>query len=106
MAKALVPEWKPKTGERPKITPITGPVVGRRDFFKLAGAGLTGFALTPLWSADAQGAQSYSAKLTGKARNCIFILLTGAPSHVDTFDLKVGAWTPADFNPTDRKSVV
>jgi hypothetical protein len=106
MAKALVPEWKPKTGERPRITPITGPVVGRRDFFKLVGTGVTGFALTPLFKADAQGAQSYGAKLTGKARNCIFILLTGAPSHSDTFDLKVGAWTPADFNPTTYKGTL
>ena len=28
------------------------------------------------------------------ARNLIFILLDGAPSHVDTFDLKTGPWTP------------
>jgi hypothetical protein len=106
MAKALVPEWKPKAGARPKITPITGPVIGRRDFFKIAGTGVAGFALTPWFSADAQGAQTYSAKLTGKARNCIFILLTGAPSHCDTFDLKVGAWTPADFNPTTYKGTL
>jgi hypothetical protein len=106
MAKALVPEWKPKQGERPQITPITGPVMGRRDFFKLTGAGVSGFALTPLFKADAQGAQTFGAKLTGKARNCIFILLTGAPSHVDTFDLKVGGWTPADFNPTTYKGVL
>ena len=33
-------------------------------------------------------------------QNCIFILLAGAPSHTDTFDLKVGSWTPASFNPT------
>lgn len=36
----------------------------------------------------------------GRAKNCIFILLTGAPSHTDTFDLKEGAWTPSFFNPT------
>jgi hypothetical protein len=35
-----------------------------------------------------------------KARNCIFILLAGAPSHSDTFDLKEGSWTPASFAPT------
>jgi hypothetical protein len=29
----------------------------------------------------------------------IFINLNGAPSHVDTFDFKPGAWTPHDFNP-------
>ncbi|MBK7599028.1 MAG: DUF1501 domain-containing protein [Acidobacteria bacterium] len=25
--------------------------------------------------------------------------MQGAPSHVDTFDLKVGAWTPVNFTP-------
>ena len=44
--------------------------------------------------------------MIGKARNCIFILLTGAPSGVDTFDLKVGTWTPTDFNPTSYNGVM
>lgn len=101
MAKAKVPEWQPQRDVRPQITPITGPVVGRRDFFKLAGTGVAGFFLTPLFKADAQGAAVQSgAHLIGKARNCIFILLTGAPSGVDTFDLKIGPSTPTDFNPT------
>jgi len=30
----------------------------------------------------------------GTARNLIFIALDGGPSHVDTFDLKRGYWTP------------
>ncbi|MBI3421567.1 MAG: DUF1501 domain-containing protein [Acidobacteria bacterium] len=98
MANAKVPEWQPKHAVRPQITPITGPVVGRRDFFKIAGTGVAGFALTPMLAGAAKA--QYGAKLVGKARNCIFILLTGAPSHSDTFDLKVGAWTPTDFNPT------
>lgn len=106
MAKALVPEWQPKRGPRPHNTAANGPVVGRRDFFKLAGTGVAGFCLSPMLKNDAFAAQSTSAKLTGKARNCIFILLTGAPSHVDTFDLKVGSWTPADFNPTSYNGVL
>ena len=32
--------------------------------------------------------------------------MTGAPSNTDTFDLKVGAWTPADFNPTSYNGVL
>src|SRR5262249_2227907 len=28
------------------------------------------------------------------------IFLSGAPSNIDTWDLKEGAWTPADFAPT------
>jgi hypothetical protein len=104
MANAKVPEWQPKQAARPQITPITGPVVGRREFFKLAGTGVAGFALTPLLAGESKAQQG--AKLIGKARNCIFVLLTGAPSHVDTFDLKVGAWTPADFNPTSYNGVM
>jgi uncharacterized protein (DUF1501 family) len=33
------------------------------------------------------------------AKNVIFVFLPGAPSQVDTWDLKEGAWTPADFAP-------
>ena len=36
---------------------------------------------------------------------CIFVLMEGAPSHIDTFDLKVGAWTPAAFNPQSFNGV-
>lgn len=36
----------------------------------------------------------------GTAKNCIFILMSGGPSHVDTFDFKEGDWMPAGFNPT------
>src|SRR5260370_28245745 len=39
------------------------------------------------------------------AKNVIFIMMTGAPSHTDTFDLKEGAWTPASFKPTDYNGV-
>ena len=78
-----------------------GPMFGRRDFFKIAGTGVTGFFLSPLIPETvlAGTAQSYEAHLVGKARSCIFIHMQGAPSHVDTFDLKVGPWTPADFAP-------
>ncbi|MFN7946222.1 MAG: DUF1501 domain-containing protein [Blastocatellia bacterium] len=81
-----------------------GPMPGRREFFKLAGAGVTGFFLSPLL-APAEVRADSGAKLMKTARNCIFILLSGAPSHVDTFDLKVGAYTPADFNPTTYNGV-
>jgi len=38
--------------------------------------------------------------LRNTAQNAIFIFLAGAPSNIDTWDLKEGAWTPTDFNPT------
>jgi hypothetical protein len=85
---------------------LSGADLGRRNFFKLAGAGVTGYFLTPLIASPTQAQQVVTPKLSGKARNCIFILLTGAPSHTDTFDLKVGSWTPADFNPTSYSGVM
>jgi hypothetical protein len=116
--KALVPEWQPRPNHfghaapRPAITPTIGPTVGRRDFFKLAGTGLSGFFLSPMLRGAAYSMESaadtagYPAILKNTARNCVFVLCTGAPSHADTFDLKVGAWTPADFNPTTYNGVL
>lgn len=78
-----------------------GPMLGRRDFFRIAGTGVTGFFVVPLLSENTLAARTadYSAQLKGTARNCIFIHLQGAASHVDTFDFKPGSWTPADFAP-------
>ncbi len=85
---------------RSATSPLTGPVLGRRSFFKLAGAGVTGYALASALKTEVQAAPTVDLHLVGKARNCVFILCPGAPSQTDTFDLKVGSWTPADFNPT------
>jgi hypothetical protein len=73
------------------------PTLGRRVFFRHAGAAVTGSFLLPgsPWQAIA-GAQTSG----GKARNVIFIMMAGAPSHVDTFDLKEGAWTISAMEPT------
>jgi hypothetical protein len=87
---------------RPANRPMFGPLIGRRTFFQATAAGLSGFFLSPLAShvEAATRTAAGSAKLVGRARNCIFILLNGAPSHSDTFDLKVGPYTPPEFNPT------
>src|SRR5438876_2175633 len=38
-----------------------------------------------------------SGSLTrGTARACVFFYLNGAPSHLDTFDVKDGPWNPRD----------
>ncbi|MBI2689631.1 MAG: DUF1501 domain-containing protein [Acidobacteria bacterium] len=77
----------------------------RRDFFRVMGAGVTGayLASTP---ANAQSIKGQSVKTKNTAKNVIFILLTGAPSHIDTFDLKMTSGvTPATFNPTTINGV-
>lgn len=79
-------------------------VIDRRLFFQIAGSGVAGYFLSPMDLGAQQGYAS-SAKLVGSAKNVIFILLAGAPSQVDTFDLKVGPWTPANFQPTTMNGV-
>lgn len=77
------------------------PDMGRRRFFKIAGTGVTASYLA-LKKAEACTVQTSQAVTTqNKAKNVIFILLAGAPSHTDTFDLKVvNGTTPSAFNPT------
>ena len=71
----------------------------RRRFFQITGAGLTGAYLAQrAGAADSSGQPGVTPK--GTAKNVIFVLLAGAPSHVDTFDLKVAdGITPAGVTP-------
>jgi len=79
----------------------------RRQFFEIAGAGVIGSFL--VGKADAQAPiqiTSQSVSTVNTARNVIFILLAGAPSHTDTFDLKMlNGTTPLDFNPATISGV-
>jgi len=70
--------------------------INRRQFVAAGAAGLSAcFAFgAPRWRAVPR--LKDGAATQNSARNLIFILLGGAPSHVDTFDLKPGAYTP-DF---------
>lgn len=77
----------------------------RREFFQLAGAGLVGSFLVQRARAGDTTTQP-GVTPRGTAKNVIFVLLTGAISHTDTFDLKVvNGTTPANFNPTMIKGV-
>jgi hypothetical protein len=80
----------------------------RRRFFEVMGGGVTASYLTQRYAkAQTQTPTSSSVQMKNTAKNCIFILLAGAPSHTDTFDLKVvpGA-TPASFNPETVNGVL
>ncbi|MGO9254696.1 MAG: DUF1501 domain-containing protein [Bryobacteraceae bacterium] len=71
----------------------------RRRFFEIIGAGVTGSYLVERY-AKAADVTSSGAVTQNTAKNVIFILLAGAPSHTDTFDLKmVNGTTPASFAP-------
>src|SRR6476646_7092534 len=77
------------------------PDVSRRRFFEILGAGVTGSYLLPRLQAADDTISSAGVTTQNKAKNVIFILLTGAISHTDTFDLKmVNGVTPSNFQPT------
>ncbi len=83
----------------PHIGFFQRPQRSRREFFRLLGAGVSGYFLSgPFQPSEARAAAAVATKNT--AKNVIFIFLAGAPSHVDTFDLKiVPGVTPDDFQP-------
>lgn len=71
------------------------PHASRRHFFQLLGAGVTGSMLLRPKTAAAADITASPVTTQNKAKNVIFILLTGAPSHTDTFDFKRSPDTPA-----------
>ena len=84
----------------------------RREFVWEMGAGFTGLALTSLLGKDGfytkhgiggdQPLKPRPPHFASKAKSCIFLLMNGAPSQVDTFDYKpelekhAGKSLPAD----------
>lgn len=80
------------------------PFASRREFFRLLGAGVTGSFLAG--NSQAQLVRSLDVRTRNTAKNVIFILLTGAPSHVDTFDLKfLDGISPTGFQPETIKGI-
>lgn len=78
--------------------------MGRRGFFQSA-AGLAGTFLLPSLSKGMAHSQTATPK--GTAKNLIFVLMSGGPSHVDTFDLKmVEGVSPAALGPEWINGVV
>ncbi len=80
--------------------PVARPHATRRQFFQVLGAGLAGSYLAGrlpatevIWKAGVETKNT--------AKNVVFVLLSGAASHVDTFDLKVSSGvTPSSFAPS------
>jgi hypothetical protein len=88
------------------MKPTHGQVINRRIFFQIAGASVAGYFVSPMdLGAQIAPTTSGPAILLNTAKNVVFVLLPGAPSHTDMFDLKVGSWTPANFAPTTLNGV-
>ncbi|MGI9240718.1 MAG: DUF1501 domain-containing protein [Verrucomicrobiales bacterium] len=61
----------------------------RRDFLYGLGASIGSVALTSLLRAEEQQAGSRTPHHSPKAKRCIFLMMEGGPSHIDTFDPKI-----------------
>ena len=91
--KTTLPVFSSRTPSR------AGPALSRRAFLELGTTGLVASWFLPS-STAAWAAESAGVTPRGGARNAILVFLPGAPSQIDTWDLKEGAWTPSDFAPT------
>lgn len=63
----------------------------RREFIYSLGASIGSVALTALLADQTRAANPLTPKsghVTGKAKACIFLMMDGGPSHIDTFDPK------------------
>jgi len=67
----------------------------RRSFFEVMGYGSFGLATLRAKSQVRQSKVEVAPR--NSAENLVIINLKGGPSHVDTFDVKTGSWTPTDF---------
>ncbi len=77
--------------------PLNFPTLTRRQFIKIGAVGLSGFDLLPM-ACPINVAAKEKVNPRGTAEFCIFVFLQGGQSHVDSFDLKEGRWTPQDFD--------
>lgn len=69
-------------------------MAGRRDFLYQLGAGLGSIALSDLLAGSGLAANKKASGMPTpgsfipKAKSCIFLMMEGGPSHIDTFDPK------------------
>ena len=75
--------------------------VVRREFLQVGFSGFLGMGASALWNAQAKAAAP-----TARAKSMILVFLTGAPSHIDTFDLKPNAplGIRGEFKPIDTNA--
>lgn len=74
------------------------PHLTRRAIFRHLSSAIGGYFLLP--SRPMESVAKAAAAPRGSAKFCILVNMGGGPSHSDTFDLKEGPWTPANFQPT------
>ena len=70
----------------------------RRDLLQWGGRGLLGAAAAGVWPLEVR-ASGEKTKPRGTARNVIFYEISGAISHIESFDFKESAGMPKDIAP-------
>lgn len=70
--------------------------ITRRDMFRVGATSVGAYTFSPLLQTQARAAQP--TKPRNSARFVIWVMLDGGASHLDTWDLKQGPWTPPDFD--------
>ena len=73
-------------------------LASRRDLLKFGGMGLLGASVNAVWPLKLRANPSFEARPRGSARNVIFFEISGAISHVDSFDFKENNATQKDFD--------
>ncbi len=67
----------------------------RRQALRIGGLTMAGYHFLPLVQPKLKAEGNASPR--GSARFCIFVMLQGGQSHVDSWDFREGRWTPEDF---------
>lgn len=81
------------------------PQIGRRLFFRHVASAVGGYMLLPGRPMETVAKAAVATKNT--AKNVIFFMLQGAPSHTDTFDLKESnPFNASQFRPTRINGVL
>ena len=71
------------------------PGLNRRELLQVGYSGLLGLGLSSVLARRGGSAQAVQSRPAQSPKSVILIFLTGAPSHLDTFDLKPDA--PAEI---------
>lgn len=70
----------------------------RRELLKFGGLGIAGAATQGIWPLDIRAATTGKATPRGNARNVLYYEISGAISHVESWDFKENKGTPKDLD--------
>jgi len=93
-------DWSGITGE----SYWSKPELARRMFFRHVSSAVAGYLLMNGRPLERVAHAGVNPK--GTAKNVIFVMMQGAPSHTDTFDLKPTNPFPKSYNPVDFNGVL